>query len=49
MDVTLFERLLSGEGDRASTKSGDGVRGITVDDTFSTLTAAGPALARFDC
>ena len=50
VEVTLFTRSSSGTGDLASFLKGDGVRGITVEDTFSTLTASDPPeVLEFDC
>ena len=42
VEVTLFDKSSSIEGDLTSFIIGDGVRGMTVEDTFSTLTAADP-------
>ena len=44
VDVTLFDKSSSGEGERASFNNGDGVRGMTVEVTLSTLTAADPPM-----
>ena len=44
VDVTLFDKSSSGEGERTSFNNGDGVRGMTVEVTLSTLTAADPPI-----